>query len=150
LNPQDFPQLAAQAAARVPPEGHVAPPDNGERRGEGPQDHPVLRQKEGIELQFTKDETFHLLDKVEELLPIGAEEWKQVHTYFNKKVDPKRQQTRDGIRQKFNALAAMKVPTGDPSVPQEVWKAKSIRESIYLKCCPVTGQENATAEVAVG
>jgi hypothetical protein len=50
---------------------------------------------------------------------------------------------KEGIRRKFNTLAAMKCPTGDPNIPEEVQYAKEISERIYLKCYPVNGEELA-------
>ena len=57
---------------------------------------------------FTKAETTTLLKAI----PIDAEAWNEVHDLFNSKQTPRGV---EGLKHKFNKLANIPVPTGNPN-----------------------------------
>ena len=70
---------------------------------------------------YTLRELMSLLRIIEDVLPIGPEEWAQctsrhAETYHGRDLA--------SLRRKYNNLHRMKVPTGDPSCPDEVKLAK--------------------------
>ena len=77
---------------------------------------------------FTKAETMTLLRTIEQVLPIDAEGWTEVHDIFNSKHTP---QGVEGLNRKFNKLANKPVPTGNPSMPEDVKLAKSIKGKLF-------------------
>ena len=72
---------------------------------------------------FMKAETTTLLKAIEQILPINAEAWNEVHDVFNSKHTPRGV---EGLKHKFNKLAKKPVPTGNPNMPEKVRLAKSI------------------------
>ena len=88
---------------------------------------------------FTKAETTTLLKAIEQILPINAEAWNEVHDVFNSKYSPRGV---EGLKHKFNKLANKPVPTGNPNMPEDVGLAKSIRSKLF--CC--SGAMNLSEE----
>ena len=75
-----------------------------------------------------KAETTTLLKTIEQILPIDAEAWNEVHDVFNSK------HTRHGVKglkHKFNKLANKPVPTGNPNMPEDIKLAKSIKSKLF-------------------
>ena len=62
---------------------------------------------------FTKAETTTLLKTIEQIVPIDAEGWNEVHELFISKHTPRGV---EGLKRKFNKLANKPVPTGNPNV----------------------------------
>ena len=79
---------------------------------------------------FTKAETTTLLKAIEQILPIDAEGWTEVHDIFNSKRSP---QGVEGLKRKFNKLANKPVPTGNPNIPEDVKLAKSIKGKLFRR-----------------
>ena len=77
---------------------------------------------------FTKAETTTLLKTIEQVLPIDAEGWNEVHDIFNSKHTPR---GFEGLKQKFNKLTNKPVPTGNPNMPENVKLAKSIKGKLF-------------------
>ena len=77
---------------------------------------------------FTKAETTTLLKAIEQILPIDAEAWNEVHGVFNSKHSP---HGVEGLKCKFNKLANKPVPKGNPNMPEDVRLAKSIRSKLF-------------------
>ena len=74
---------------------------------------------------FTQAETLSFLDTLESAIPIGPDDWSQVEaTHLEKWPDTSRDVA--SLRRKFQALYRKKAPTGDPTCPPEIKKAKSI------------------------
>lgn len=136
LNPADL---------QAPPAQTIAPSE-GKKKRKKASSQPGPNSRGGKATQFTQEETHMLLDLVEEVLPVGQEQWKIISNDFNSRVEAKRRRTDEGIRRKFNSLAATKIPTGNPNMPEDVYRAKAISEQIYLKCHPITGDEGGAAE----
>ncbi|PXF45932.1 hypothetical protein BWQ96_04293 [Gracilariopsis chorda] len=78
---------------------------------------------------FSKTEVDSLLDVLEEHLPIGAMEWDKVARIHSSRF-PSTQRNADSLKRKFSSLHRQTGPTGDPTIPQEVKKAKAIREAM--------------------
>ena len=79
---------------------------------------------------FMKAETITLLKAVEQILPIDAEAWNEVHDAFNSKHSPHEV---GGLKCKFNKLANKPVPTGNPNMPEDIRLAKSIRSKLFRR-----------------
>ena len=69
----------------------------------------------------------------EQIIPISAEEWKTIHKHFTARF-PLREADHKGLKKKFQSLAEMKVPTGDPLCPSWVRRAKHV--SILIQELP--------------
>jgi len=78
------------------------------------------------------EETMGLLDVIQEILPIGPDEWEMVATKHCTKY-PANLRDKDSLRRKFNKLAATKMPTGDPKCPDDVRYAKMVSRKIEDK-----------------
>ena len=78
---------------------------------------------------YTKAETTTLLKTIEQILPIDAEAWNEVHDVFNSKHTP---QGVEGLKRKFNKHANKPVPTGNPNMPEVIKLAKSINISYFI------------------
>ena len=79
---------------------------------------------------FTKAETTTLLKAIEQILPIDAEAWNEVHDVFNSKHTPRGV---EGLKHKFNKLANKPVPTGNPNMPEDVKLTKSIKSKLFCR-----------------
>ena len=90
-----------------------------------PSQHPPTSTRHGK--GFTKAETTTLLKTIEQILPIDAEAWNEVHDVINSKHTPRGVK---GLKHKFNKLANKPVPTGNPNMPEDVKLAKSIKRKI--------------------
>ena len=77
---------------------------------------------------FTKAETTTLLKAIEQILPIDAEAWNEVHDVFNSKHTPRGV---EGLKRKFNKLTKKPVPTGNPNMPEDVKLTKSIKSKLF-------------------
>ena len=82
-----------------------------------------------------------MLKVVADVLPIFGVEWDMVadnHLSFS----PELHCTGDQLKKKFNKLSKSVVPTGDPSCPSSVRRAKAICQLIIEKTEGVTGSED--------
>ena len=79
---------------------------------------------------FTKGETTTLLKTIEQILPIDAEAWNEVHDVFNSKHTPRGV---EGLKRKFNKLTNKAVPAGNPNMPEDVKLAKSIKSKLFRR-----------------
>ena len=77
---------------------------------------------------FTKAETTTLLKAIEQILPINAEGWTEVHDIFNSKHSSRGV---EGLKRIFNKLANKPVPTGNPNIPEDVKLAKSKKGKLF-------------------
>ena len=74
---------------------------------------------------YKQSEVLAFLDIMELVQPIGPNDWEAVaQRHFENYPEEKR--SVDSLRRKFNSLRNRKIPTGDPSCPPEVRKAKKI------------------------
>ena len=79
---------------------------------------------------FTKAKTTTLLETIEQILPIDAEAWNEVHGVFSSKHTT---HGVEGLKRKFNKLANKPVPTGNPNMPEDVKLAKSIKSKLFCR-----------------
>ena len=77
---------------------------------------------------FTRAETTTLLKVIEQILPIDAEAWNEVHDVFNSKHSPRGV---EGLKHKFNKLDNKLVPMGNPNMPEDIRLAKSINSKLF-------------------
>ena len=75
-----------------------------------------------------KAETTTLLKLIEQILPIDAEAWNEVHDVFNTKYSP---HGVEGLKCKFNKLTNTPVPTGNPNMPEGVRLDNSITSKLF-------------------
>ena len=92
-----------------------------------PSCHPPASMRHGK--GFTRAETTTLLKAIEQILPINAEVWNEVHDLFNSKHSPRGV---EGLICKFNKLTNKPVPMGNPNMPEDVRLAKSIKSKLFL------------------
>lgn len=74
---------------------------------------------------FSQQEQLSLLGICEYEMPIGKDEWERVALAHSEEYGHKNR-TYESLRRKFNGLAKMSTPTGDPACPPEVLRAKRI------------------------
>ena len=79
---------------------------------------------------FTEQETLHMLDLIEEILPIGTAEWNSVCTRHTETFPGR---DKEGLKRKFGNLHRSRMPTGDAHCPVPVRRAKQILHQIKLK-----------------
>ncbi|KAL3799247.1 hypothetical protein HJC23_012972 [Cyclotella cryptica] len=87
---------------------------------------------------WAAEELEHVLESISEYLPISGAEWDLVadrHSQFC----PELERTGDQLKETFNKLSRMKVPTGEPNIPLAVEKAKALRILIIKKSEGSTG-----------
>lgn len=75
------------------------------------------------------------MDRIEENLPCGADEWNEIsleyNSYFGGKSGENR--TAEDLKNKFKALKTTKKPTGDPTCPPAVIWAKMIQKAMEAR-----------------
>ena len=91
-----------------------------------PSHHPPASMRHGK--GFMKAETTTLLKAIEQILPIDAQAWNEVHDAFNSKHTPCGV---EGLKCKFNKLANKPVPMGNPNMPEDARLAKSIKSKLF-------------------
>ncbi len=72
-----------------------------------------------------------LFQLLEERLPMGPDQWDLLAVEYNQKVHVPRDA--ESLRFKFKTLKNAKKPTGDPTCPEEVKRAKRIYREIERK-----------------
>lgn len=80
---------------------------------------------------YSTNEVNLFLDLMEEVLPIGGDEWQNVCKQFNSFFHG--DWNVESLRRKFASLHRKRIPTGDPSMPYTVRKAKLIHHLIGHK-----------------
>ena len=97
--------------------------------------------KKNENMRCTLAELDLLLTVMEEILPMGKNDWERVESRFNHNVPEARHRTQARLRAQFHSLCAKKPPAGDPNCPPEVRRAKRVRFQI---------RERANMEVIQG
>jgi hypothetical protein len=90
-----------------------------------------------------------LLDAIEQILPLGPDEWEQVaDTHLTFYPDCSRDS--QSLRRKFQSLYNLQVPTGDPNCPPHVRKAKRLRYRIEERADSSNlGDDTAAAHLGI-
>ena len=78
---------------------------------------------------FSTGETESLLELLHDHLPLAKDEWEKVARLHELRY-PRQKRNADSIRRKFSALCRTVPPTGDPTIPGDVLKAKAIRKEM--------------------
>lgn len=78
---------------------------------------------------YSTANTTYLLDLIEEIEPCGAEEWNSVASRYNAHFGGESRSC-DDLKNRFKTLKGVKQPTGDPSCPPEVIRAKRLQISL--------------------
>ncbi|KAI9990531.1 hypothetical protein PInf_018085 [Phytophthora infestans] len=95
----------------------------------------MSRRTAGRGRGFTTPQVERLLSLVEQILPLGSAQWDDVHYAYNRNLPAEwPQRDSDSLRRKFYALKNAKKPTGDPSCPPEIRRAKHVFREIEGKC----------------
>ena len=89
---------------------------------------------------FSPAELDYMLNILENILPIGPDEWNEVAQELYKRFPIGRDAL--AIRRKFMALHRRTGPTGDPNCPPEVIRAKKIKRMIGVRAETCDGQED--------
>jgi hypothetical protein len=91
-----------------------------------------------------------LLNIVEETLPRGQQEWLTVVTEYNqRRIAWMAERDEEQIRNKFKALRNTKKPTGDPTCPPNIRRAKQLMHLIERRCS-VTTMDDSDSDGEVG
>ena len=75
--------------------------------------------------KFTVAEIEHLLETIEDVIPIGNPDWERIWQEHSARY-PTKERTSESLKRKFQELARKKNPTGDPNCPPYVRDAKQI------------------------
>lgn len=87
------------------------------------------RQRVGSGPRFSIAEMESMLTSIEQVLPIGPDEWERVADNHGSEF-PNANREAQSLRRKFQALYNVRIPTGDPQCPAHVRKAKRIKNLI--------------------
>ena len=81
---------------------------------------------------FSDRELHSMLDAIESIIPIGSGDWERVELAHSVDFEDKGR-TADSLKRKFRELYLRKGPTGDPTIPETVRRAKEINKRIREK-----------------
>ena len=110
--------------------GRGAGDGGGRGRGRGGRETTANNNKQaGSGPRFSIPELQSMLTCIEEVLPMGPEEWERVADSHSLEF-PAMNREASSLRRKFQALYNVSVPTGDPSCPPHIRKAKRLRYKI--------------------
>ncbi len=104
----------------------------------------MVKGKRG--LKFSTTELEHLLDAIEEFVPIGNPEWERVWNSHQTLYEEK-ERTVESLKRKFSEVARMKIPTGDPTCPPHIRRAKRISRKIVQATDGSTGNSDAFGDL---
>ena len=88
--------------------------------------------------KFTVSEIEHLLETIEDVIPIGNPDWERIWQEHSARY-PTKERTSESLKRKFQELARKKNPTGDPNCPPYVRAAKRIFHKIVQATDGSTG-----------
>ena len=74
-------------------------------------------------LPLLKEEIHFFLDLMEEVIPIPSMEWEDVEQRRQEKWGSN-DCTKEMMKRKFQNLCLKRVPSGDPTMPPEIWRSK--------------------------
>ena len=107
-------------------------------------------KKKGV--HWMTEEVTILLDKVDEYKPRGTNEWEAVTRAYNisrlsiESLNGRPERDVDSCKTKFKALKNVRKPTGDPSIPPDVKRAKQIQYQIESRMSAVNFDDNDAQE----
>jgi hypothetical protein len=97
---------------------------------------PITKARRGY--KFTVTEMEHLLETVEDVIPIGNPDWERIWQEHSARY-PTKERTAESLKRKFQELARKKIPTGDPNCPPYIRDAKRIFRKIVQATDGSTG-----------
>ena len=80
-------------------------------------------------LAFKAPELKNLADIVEEIVPISHTDWDRVRDQHNESFH-EQNRTTESLRRKFQWMAKVKMPTGDPNMPRHIGVANRVNYAI--------------------
>jgi len=89
-------------------------------------------------LAFKAPKLENLANIVEEIVPISHTDWDRVRDQHNEKFS-EQNRTTESLRRKFQWMAKMKIPTGDPNMPRHIRVAKRANYAIVKATDGSTG-----------
>ena len=95
--------------------------------------------------KFTVVEIEHLLEAIEDVIPIGNPDWERIWQEHSARY-PTKERTSESLKRKFQELARKKIPTGDPNCPPYVRDAKRIFYKIVQHTDGSTGGSDVDEE----
>ena len=133
---RDFPRLPPAAARSTGGRGLFGR-GRGDGRSRGASKTAVARAASAPRVRrsvsrFTEEETDDMLTAIQEVLPIGPQEWERV-VEIHARTYPETQRDAASLRRKFSQLYSTTAPTGDPNIPANVYRAKAIRNAIETR-----------------
>jgi hypothetical protein len=99
---------------------------------------------------FNDEDKEFLITLLEEIRPVGPEMWDQVVSRYNDKyAEPNQRTTRDkdGLRTQYYKMYKTAKPTGDPTCPEYVRRAKKLKREIEDEVA-MTGIDDEDSESA--
>ena len=90
---------------------------------------------------FSRGETESLLELLHEHISLAKDEWEKVCRLHELRY-PQQRRNADSTRRKFSALCRTVPPTGDPTVPTDVLKAKEVRKAMTERADIGEGDES--------
>jgi len=98
--------------------------------------------------KFTVVEIEHLLETIEDIIPIGNPDWERIWQEHSARY-PTKGRTSESLKRKFQQLARTKIPTGDPNCPPYVRDAKRIYYKIVQATDGSTGGSDVDDDIGV-
>ena len=98
--------------------------------------------------KFTVVEIEHLLETIEDVIPIGNPDWERIWQEHSARY-PTKEWTSESLKRKFQQLARTKIPTGDPNCPPYVRHAKWIYYKIVQATNGSTGGSDVDDDIGV-
>ena len=97
---------------------------------------------------YSDDDVEAMLNIVEDIEPLGANNWSEVASQFCAWTHANSRPARnfEFLRNKFDKLANAKKKTGDPSCPPSIRRAKQISRAIQAKCAAYTLGDSSEEE----
>jgi hypothetical protein len=105
---------------------------------------PTTMPKRGV--GFPVDELMVMLDCIEDILPIGMNEWEMVERRHNQVYQGWQVRNKESLKRKFRTLFIAKIPTGDPNCPPKIRRAKDLYEMIKTKSDLSEGDDDEDEE----
>ena len=109
----------------------------------------TMSKKQGRGKSWCSASVDVLLDVTGEQLPIGKNGWSKIEILFNRTTQQKAMPVRDAesLKRKFIQLKNHPKPTGDPSCPDDVRRAKRIQREIDNSVSVLTFQKEHKTQV---
>jgi hypothetical protein len=104
-----------------------------------------MAKKGKRDFKFSVAELEHMLDIIDDIVPIGNPDWEKVWQEHSAAYSTM-ERTQESLKRKFQELVRKKNPTGDPNCPPYVCKAKRISRKIVIATDGSTGGSSVAAE----